>query len=119
MSDYKLQIGTRIKAARLLKGLTQDSLAEKLDVSTSCISRYETGVAVASIATLIRIAQILDVGIEYLLYDYTSQHAVFDPLTSEICMHIQPMPENYKKHLLDVVKSLAENLPIQEDQTQE
>ena len=117
MSNYILQIGTRIKAARMLRGLTQDNLAEKLDVSTSCISRYETGVAVASIATLIRIAQILDVGIEYLLYDYTTQHAVFDPLTSEICLHIQPMPENYKEHVLDVVKSLAEKLPVQERKT--
>lgn len=47
MSDYKEQIGARIKAARILKGLTQDNLAEKLDVSTSCISRYETGVSIA------------------------------------------------------------------------
>ena len=51
MSDYKEQIGARIKAARILKGLTQDNLAEKLDVSTSCISRYETGVSIASVAT--------------------------------------------------------------------
>ena len=72
MSDYKEQIGARIKAARILKGLTQDNLAEKLAVSTSCISRYETGVSIASVATLIRISQILDVGIEYLLYDYVS-----------------------------------------------
>ena len=117
MSDYKLQIGTRIKVARMLRGLTQDNLAEKLNVSTSCISRYETGVAVASIATLIRIAKILDVGIEYLLYDYTTQHAVFEPLTSEICLRIQPMPENHKEHVLEIVKSLAEKLPVQENQT--
>ena len=114
MSDYKLQIGTRIKAARMLKGLTQDNLAEKLDVSASCISRYETGAAVASIATLIRIAQSLDVEMEYLLYDYIPQYAVFDPLTSEICLHIQPIPENHKGHVLDIVKSLAEKIPVQE-----
>ncbi len=112
MSDYKELIGNRIKAARTLKGLTQDNLAERLDVSTSCISRYETGVSIASVATLIRISQILDVGIEYLLYDYTSKHSVFDPLTSEICMRIQPMPDNYKKHILSIAESLAENFPV-------
>ena len=111
MSDYKEQIGARIKAARILKGLTQDNLAEKLDVSTCCISRYVTGVSIASGATLIRISQILDVGIEYLLYDYVSKPSDSDPLTAEICMRIQPMPDNYKEHILNIAESLAENFP--------
>lgn len=35
-------IGKRIKQVRKLHGLTQEALAEKCGVSTSCVSRWET-----------------------------------------------------------------------------
>lgn len=40
--DYKL-IGQRLKKARILQNLTQDKLAEKLNVSVAYLSRIETG----------------------------------------------------------------------------
>ena len=40
--DYKL-IGERLKKARLEKGMTQDNLAESLNVSIAYLSRIETG----------------------------------------------------------------------------
>ena len=40
--DYNV-IGTRIKQARLAKNLTQEDLAEKIDVSVAFLSRVERG----------------------------------------------------------------------------
>ena len=40
--DYSI-IGERLKSARLAKNLTQEQLAEKLDVSVAFLSRAERG----------------------------------------------------------------------------
>lgn len=111
MSDYKRQIGARVKNARTMRGITQETLAEKLDVSVSCISRIETGSSICSIKTLLSISEILDVGVEYLLYDFVTNHVVTDPLSSEILLTIEPMPDNYKEHILRVIHSLYQSLP--------
>ena len=40
--DYKA-IGMRVKIARIRKGMTQDEVAEKAEISNSHISNVETG----------------------------------------------------------------------------
>ena len=42
MIDYKI-IGKRIQTARVKAGLTQEQLAEKLQISTNYLSKVETG----------------------------------------------------------------------------
>ena len=61
-------IGTNIKQFRTQKGLSQDSLAEKLFVTRQTISNYETGKSYPDIDTLQKIAAELDVELTWLLY---------------------------------------------------
>lgn len=58
--DYKL-IGSRIHNARIHKGLTQEVLAEKLDVSIAFLSRVERGTAEINLKRLSQICTLLDV----------------------------------------------------------
>ena len=44
-SIMKLQIGEKIKALRRARGVTQEQLAEMLDVSNQSVSRWESGVS--------------------------------------------------------------------------
>jgi transcriptional regulator with XRE-family HTH domain len=67
MSD-PAQIGPRIKAVRTERGLTQDQLAGAVGVSRSAVAQWETGRAGQVTGNLTRIAQCLDVGVEYLMY---------------------------------------------------
>ncbi len=46
--DYNI-IGERLKQARLYKKLTQENLAEKLDVSVAFLSRIERGSSLISL----------------------------------------------------------------------
>ena len=69
----------------------------------------------SSVENLLRIAEILDVGVEYLLYDYVTDHAVMDPLTSEIALYVSPMPDSFKEHILSSVRSLAQLVPHQDE----
>ncbi len=114
-NDYKKVIGARVKNARLLRGLTQEQLAEKLDVSVSCISRFETGSSIPSVKGILGLSEALGVGVDYLLHDFISEAVVSDPLTSEILLHIEPLPENYKKYVLDSIISLYQTLPTQDE----
>lgn len=54
------QIGSNIKTARLLKGYTQEYLAEKLNKTTNFISLIERGQTGIGIKTIIDICNILD-----------------------------------------------------------
>lgn len=61
-------IGRNIRDTRLAQKITQDELAEKLFVSRQTVSNYETGRTRPDIDTLLRIAEVLAVDAEALLY---------------------------------------------------
>lgn len=58
--DYNI-IGERLKRARLVKGLTQENLAESLNISIAYLSRIETGTTKVNLRRLSEICRLLDV----------------------------------------------------------
>lgn len=58
--DYNI-IGERLKQARINKNLTQEKLAEQLDVSVAFLSRIERGSSFINLKRLNQICSILDV----------------------------------------------------------
>jgi transcriptional regulator with XRE-family HTH domain len=68
-TDRQVQqrIADRIRQARTDKGLTQEQLAEALDVATETASRYESGKLPPSLPMLYRMAEALGVDIETLV----------------------------------------------------
>ena len=54
-------VGVAIREFRQQAGLSQDGLADRMDVSTSYVSMLESGKRYPSIEMLIRIAQALEV----------------------------------------------------------
>jgi transcriptional regulator with XRE-family HTH domain len=61
-------IGSRIRIMRRDRGITQDELADQVGVSRSAVAQWETGRAGQVTGNLSRIAEILGVSVEYLLY---------------------------------------------------
>ena len=55
------KIGTNIKTARILKGYTQEYVAEKMNKSTNFVSILERGKSGLGIKTIIDICNILDI----------------------------------------------------------
>ena len=71
MVDYA-DIGKRIRACRLARGMTQEQLANACGengVSRNYIQRIETGVSSCSLDTLMDIAKALDVPL-YKLFEF-------------------------------------------------
>ena len=61
-------IGNNIKYFRKESGMTQDELAEELNVTRQALSNWERGKTEPDIETLTKIAEILDVSVEELIY---------------------------------------------------
>ena len=61
-------VGKNIKSYREQKNITQDELAEKLCVTRQAVSNWECGKTEPDIDTLHKIADVLEVNIEELIY---------------------------------------------------
>lgn len=66
--DY-YQIGKRIRRYRKAYGLSQEVLAERVNISATHMSHIETGNTKLSLAVLVDIAAALDVQTDALIYD--------------------------------------------------
>lgn len=62
-----VDFGNMLKTLRLRKNMTQAQLANKLGLTKSVISAYETGLRLPSYDILIHIARIYNVSTDYLL----------------------------------------------------
>ena len=83
-------IGRRIKAARERKGLTQEELAEEVDLSPMHVSVIERGVKLPKLETLINIANVLDVSADVLLQDVVNnQPKLFASEASELILQLR------------------------------
>ena len=71
-----LYFGARLRKLRKESELTQQQLADKLDVTKASISAYETNAKYPSIEVLIKIANTFNVSSDYLLG--ISQNVQFD-----------------------------------------
>lgn len=69
--DY-VALGTRIKNKRLELNLTQEQLAETVDLSAVYIGQIERGERKMTIETLVKLANVLNSSIEELLKDSTT-----------------------------------------------
>jgi transcriptional regulator with XRE-family HTH domain/SAM-dependent methyltransferase len=63
----KLQTGKRISILRKMIGLSQTALAEKLNISTQAVSKWETGLALPDIEILMELSWLFEVSINSIL----------------------------------------------------
>lgn len=61
-----VDLGHKLKTLRLQNDLTQAQLAQKLGLTKSVVSAYETGLRLPSYDVLIHLAKIFDVSTDYL-----------------------------------------------------
>ena len=61
MSDFKKLLGKKIQSIKKAKGLTQERLAELIDIETPSLSYLETGKYAPSVETLQKLSKVLNV----------------------------------------------------------
>lgn len=99
-------MGKRIKAARENKGLTQEQLAEKLDLSVQHISVIERGVKAPRLETFIKLANELDVNADYFLEDLLKVSSLI--ASNELYDAMDGISEKEKQRIMQVVRVLVD-----------
>lgn len=86
MNRKLLEIGARLKQARLAKNLTQAQLAEAAGISISFLSYLENGHQVMNIQTLIDLLDVLNISADWLLGNSTdsANHAAALEIEKEL-----------------------------------
>jgi transcriptional regulator with XRE-family HTH domain len=62
-----MDIGKKVRHLRKSRGMKQEFLAEKLNISINAISQYETGKRNIDLTTMKKLAEIFDVPIDYFI----------------------------------------------------
>lgn len=92
-----VDFGNNLKTLRLKKNWTQAQLAQKLGITKSVISAYETGIRLPSYDILIHIAKIFNVSTDYLLGLEKKYEIDLSGLTEEEIQALLALIEAMKK----------------------
>ena len=66
---FHMKLSDKIVGLRKSNGMSQEDLAEKLDVSRQAISRWESGAAMPDANNILQLSKLFDVTTDYLLND--------------------------------------------------
>ena len=83
-ADYSMTLGEKITKLRKEKKLSQLDIASAIGVSRDAISKYERGDIVPSAENAKRIADVLDVSLDYLVSEEEKQEAIDNNMLKRI-----------------------------------
>ena len=105
--DYKA-IGKRIKIARIKADLTQERLAEMVEISPTHMSNIETGTTRVSLTAIVSLANALSVTVDDLLCDSVVKSKV--QLEMDIAGILADCDEYEIRMVKDMAQALKETL---------
>ena len=94
-------LGEQNKKTRMNCGITQEKLAEMVDISTNFMSLIENGRNM-SVETLVKIADALGVTVDYLLSD--TMEVQSDKIMTQIAQNLSTLSDDEKLFFLNVIK---------------
>ncbi len=85
-SEINKKLGNRIKYLRLQRGLSQEKLAEAIDIATTSLSYVETGRGFMTLVTLEKLAKVLNVDL-YEIFQFSTvntKEEMYDYIMSKL-----------------------------------
>ena len=101
-----IAVGNRIKEAREQAHLTQEDLAEIVDISPTHMSVIERGAKTPRLDTFVRIANALCVSTDALLQDVVVP--VNESILAELSIRIGRLSEKDQNRILNAIRALTE-----------
>lgn len=98
------QIGEKLKKIRLSKNLTQEYVANAVDVNTSHISNIENNRVKVSLSVLVQMCNTLDTTVDYILSDEYNDPS--SAIEQEILHELHSCSNETKEQILKIVKAL-------------
>ncbi|MEO2153204.1 MAG: helix-turn-helix transcriptional regulator [Aquificota bacterium] len=111
MGIYK-QIGEKIRKLRITKGLSQKELASYVGVTYQQIQNYEKGKSKIPVDRLIKIAEALEVSLDYFLKEFDNNHDRVPDSELELLKtyYKNITNEKVRKQILSLLHTLANEL---------
>lgn len=112
-SNDDVTMGARIQRIRLSRDMTQEALAEKLELSTpQQVSEIERGLSGLSLQRFVKLCEILEVDADYLLFGKISPSAN----NSQIDYYLSKMTEKQRQYAEDLLAVYAKSCGIEKTQ---
>lgn len=102
--ELNAKIGSKIANLRKQHGLTQEQLAEKLDISIKHCSSVERGLSCLSLEKLIEVSYLFDVSLDYLVKDTTFKNEPFDCLCDEFPPSVITIMRSQNENEINLLK---------------
>ena len=97
------QIGQKIRKYRKAMGMTQEELAERVEISVTHMSHIETGNTKLSLPVLVDISKVLEVRTDDMLFDSPSEKEIS---IKELTETLETCTANELRIITDMVKAL-------------
>lgn len=104
------EIGQKIRKFRLAAGLTQEGLAERLEITFQQVQKYERGVTKVNLVKLQQISKILKVPVAAFFQDSTILEECNTASEVLLLTAFREIKEDHlKASVVDIVTSLSKN----------
>jgi transcriptional regulator with XRE-family HTH domain len=101
-----IAIGSKIKEARERAHLTQEELAEIIDISPTHMSVIERGIKTPKLDTFVKIVKALNLSADALLLDGMDQ--VNDSIVAELSVRLGRLTDENQNRILNAIRALTE-----------
>ena len=105
MAYFSEDFGKKVRAYRKLKNLSQEKLAENLDVAMKTINQWENGKAHPKQKSFTALCKFLEIPESELLYHSPIQENSFLNQVNNICTQISPTRH---KQVIEILKTFVE-----------
>lgn len=106
-----MSFGKRLAEARKKKGLSQQDIANELNTKSPVIGRYERDEMKPSIETAAKIAEMLDVSLDFLVGNSDQE---LDKATRKRILEISNFPDKDKEHVYAVLDAFIAKVKVQQ-----
>ena len=104
----KMFIGDRIREARKSKGLTQEQLAEKADMSVNFLGEIERNQKLPGLYIFTNIITALDISADYILRDVLSSGKCY--VDDETIKRLEKVSPKHRKIINDLIDAYLKNI---------
>jgi len=95
MKNYRVEMGARMKHQRKMLHMTQEELAEKLNISVKHYGGVERGNAGLSLENLVEVSNILGMNLDYMIKGEEHCKEVIPSRVKEIYLNSTPEKRQY------------------------
>ena len=110
-SQLSKQVGLTIAKYRQQSGLTQNEVAEKLNIGYEAVSRMERGIVMPTVERLVELAEIFDCEAADLLTQSSNR---IEDQSAQIKSLLSVLGEQDRLLLLDIITKLVDRLKTQQ-----